>query len=139
MLGWNWHQRQQRASLDLIDVPDRADDISSFYLTASATEALEFLSHYDVRYVVVGELERLYYGELDKCQPVDGGVRVICDLAGRFVGQRTLDVPASQCEELETGLACPTGGLEKFKAMESLGILRAVYSNGSTTIYEVTT
>jgi hypothetical protein len=38
-----------------------------------------------------------------------------------------------------SALACPTGGLEKFEAMESLGILRAVYRNGSTIIYEVLT
>ena len=78
-------------------------------------------------------------GTLTKCQPVDGGGRVTCDMAGRLVGQRTLDVPASQCETLGSALACPTGGLEKFEAMESLGILRAVYRNGSTVIYEVLT
>ncbi|MFQ5922009.1 MAG: hypothetical protein ACE5M4_04130, partial [Anaerolineales bacterium] len=120
-------------------VPTRAEDISSFYLTTSPSDAIDFLSQYDVRYVVVGELEKLYYESFDKCQPIDGGGRVTCDMSGRFVGQRTLDVPASQCETLGSALACPTGGLEKFEAMESLGILRAVYRNGSTTIYEVLT
>ena len=137
VLGWNWHQRQQRAAVEALDVPTRAEDISSFYLTTSPSEAIDFLSRYDVRYVVVGELEQLYYGNFDKCQPIDGGGRVTCDMAGRLVGQRTLEVPASQCETLGSALACPTGGLEKFDAMESLGILRAVYRNGSTIIYEV--
>ena len=139
VLGWNWHQRQQRAAVEALDVPTRAEDIFSFYLTTSPSEAIDFLTQYDVRYVVVGELEQLYYGNFDKCQPVDGGGRVTCDMAGRLVGQRTLDVPASQCETLGSALACPTGGLEKFEAMESLGILRAVYRNGSTVIYEVLT
>jgi YYY domain-containing protein len=139
VLGWNWHQRQQRAAVQPLDVPTRAEDISSFYLTTSASEAIDFLSQYDVRYVVVGELEHLYYGIFDKCQPVDGGGRVTCDMSGRLVGQRTLDVPASQCETVGEALACPTGGLKKFDAMESLGILRAVYRNGNTIIYEVLT
>jgi YYY domain-containing protein len=139
VLGWNWHQRQQRAAVEVSDVPTRADDISSFYLTTSPSDAIDFLSQYDVRYIVVGELEQLYYGNFDKCQPIDGGGRVTCDMAGRLVGQRTLEVPASQCETLGSALACPTGGLEKFDAMESLGILRAVYRNGSTIIYEVLT
>jgi YYY domain-containing protein len=139
VLGWNWHQRQQRAAVEELDVPVRAEEISSFYLTTSPSDAIDFLSRYEVRYIVVGELEQLYYGNFDKCQPIDGGGRVTCDMEGRLVGQRTLDVPASQCETLGTALACPTGGLTKFDAMESLGILRAVYRNGSTIIYEVLT
>ena len=139
VLGWNWHQRQQRAAVESLDVPARAENITSFYLTPSPSDAIDFLSQYDVRYVVVGDLEKLYYESLDKCQPIDGGGRVTCDTSGRFVGQRMLDVPASQCETLGSALACPTGGLEKFETMELLGILRAVYRNGSTTIYEVLT
>jgi len=137
VLGWSWHQRQQRAVVESLDVSTRAEDISSFYVTRSPSEAIDFLSQYDVRYVVVGELEKLYYESFDQCQPIDGGERVTCDMSGRLVGQRTLDVPASQCEVLGSALACPTGGIKKFEAMESLGILRAVYRNGSTTIYEV--
>lgn len=139
VLGWNWHQRQQRAAVESLDVPARAEEISSFYLTHSPSDAIDFLSQYDVRYVVVGELEKLYYENFDKCQPIEGGGRVACDMSGRLVGERTLDVPASQCETLGSALSCPTGGLEKFETMESLGILRAVYRNGSTIIYEVLT
>ncbi|GMR09915.1 MAG: hypothetical protein BMS9Abin28_0736 [Anaerolineae bacterium] len=139
VLGWSWHQRQQRAVVESLDVPTRAEDISSFYVTPSPSEAIDFLSQYDVRYIVVGELEKLYYESFDQCQPIDGGGRVTCDMSGRLVGQRTLDVPASQCEMLGSALACPTGGIKKFEVMESLGILRAVYRNGSTTIYEVLT
>ena len=139
VLGWNWHQRQQRAAVQSLDVPIRADDISEFYVTSSPSAAIEFLDRYGVRYVVVGDLEKLYYETFDKCQPMDGGGRVTCDTSGRLVGQRTLEVPASQCEEEDSGLACPTGGIKKFDALETLGILRAVYRNGSTIIYEVTT
>jgi YYY domain-containing protein len=137
VLGWNWHQRQQRAAVPNLDVSERAQAISNFYLTDSPTDALAFLDRYDVSYVVVGELERLYYGSFDKCAPIDGGIRVNCDLSGRLTGQWILDVPATQCENNGGSLICPTGGIEKFEAMESLGMLRAVYRNGGTVIYEV--
>jgi YYY domain-containing protein len=137
VLGWNWHQRQQRAAVESQDISTRAQAISSFYVTESPTDALAFLDQYDVRYIVVGELERLYYGSFDKCAPLDGGLRVNCDLAGRLGGQWILDVPATRCEDNGSSLVCPTGGIEKFEAMESLGMLRAVYRNGGTVIYEV--
>lgn len=61
VLGWNWHQRQQR-----VVVPDqliwkRSNDINGFYLTADKQEALKFLARYAVAYVVVGEYERIYF------------------------------------------------------------------------------
>jgi YYY domain-containing protein len=61
VLGWNWHQRQQR-----VVVPDqliwaRANDIGAFYMTSSVTDAVNFLRKYDVTYIVVGEYERAYY------------------------------------------------------------------------------
>jgi YYY domain-containing protein len=61
VLGWNWHQRQQR-----VVVPDqliwkRSNDINAFYLTDSTDYALEFLKRYDVSYVIAGEYEHLYF------------------------------------------------------------------------------
>ncbi|MEK6588569.1 MAG: hypothetical protein AABY97_06985, partial [Chloroflexota bacterium] len=129
--------RQQRAAVESADVSTRAQNISSFYLTQSPTEALQFLGQYDVRYVIVGELEQLYYGRFDGCSPIDGGARVSCDVAGRIEGIWTLDVPVDQCETNGSSLTCPTGGLDKFALMAAQGYLRPVYQNGATTIYEV--
>ena len=137
VLGWNWHQRQQRAAADSTDIFARVQDIWNFYLTPSTNDALAFLTRYDVQYVVVGELEQLYYGSFDGCAPVNGGTQVVCDLAGRYDGIWTLDVPVDQCQQNGSGLSCPTRGLEKFELMTGQGYLRPVYQNGSTTIYEV--
>lgn len=61
VVGWNWHQRQQRAALASPAVQDRVDEVRAFYLTPSTEEAMTFLRKYDVNYVVVGGLERAYY------------------------------------------------------------------------------
>jgi hypothetical protein len=37
----------------------------------------------------------------------------------------------------ESPLVCPTHGLEKFRKMVEQGILRPVFQQGETTIYEV--
>ena len=137
VLGWNFHQRQQRAAAESTDIFARVQDIWNFYLTPSTNDALTFLARYDVQYVVVGELERLYYGSFDGCAPVNGGVQVVCDLAGRYDGIWTLDVPVDQCQQTGSGLSCPTRGLEKFEIMTGQGYLRPVYQTGTTTIYEV--
>lgn len=139
VLGWNWHQRQQRAAADEADVSQRAQEITTFYLTGSTAEARRFIDRYDVSYVVVGELERLYYERLDHCVPIDNGARVSCSMEGRAVGMVSLDIPAASCELTDTGeqLSCQTQGLAKFERMEAEGLLRSVYQNADTTIYEV--
>lgn len=60
VLGWNWHQRQQRVFASNT-VFQRVDEITAFYKTADPTEARNFLNKYDVRYIVVGQLERAEY------------------------------------------------------------------------------
>jgi uncharacterized membrane protein len=61
VLGWNWHQRQQRGVVNDQRVWDRASDISAFYQTTDLDEARAFLRKYDVKYIIVGQLERAYY------------------------------------------------------------------------------
>ncbi|MBN1659403.1 MAG: glycosyltransferase family 39 protein [Anaerolineae bacterium] len=64
VIGWNWHQRQQRAAADQQAVWDRAAAVRLIY-DAPAIAAVEpLLQEYDVRYVVVGPLERAYYDEM---------------------------------------------------------------------------
>jgi YYY domain-containing protein len=142
VLGWDWHQRQQRLAAGDAQITEREDDISDFYLTQSPSEALAFLQKYDVSYVVVGRLERVEYATLSPCVAIDGGARVTCDMSGRSVGIRTPDMPASACEPLDSQnpdgqLTCPTHGLDKFEAMATSGELTRVFQDGETAIYEV--
>jgi YYY domain-containing protein len=60
VIGWNWHQRQQRP--DMHDkVWHRVGEVSEFYLTINIDEALSFLQKYNVKYIIVGQLEQAYY------------------------------------------------------------------------------
>ena len=63
VVGWNWHQRQQRALTPSEWVTDRIDQIGTFYSTSSESFTLDFLREYKVRYIIVGQLERAYYPE----------------------------------------------------------------------------
>lgn len=74
VLGWNWHQRQQRGFLSYNGIANRLNEIPGFYLTENVADALNFLRKYEVKYIVLGQLERLYYygAGLDKFQQFNG-------------------------------------------------------------------
>lgn len=63
VVGWNWHQRQQRALFPSNWVTDRVDAVQFFYETSSGDYARDFLAKYNVEYIIVGQLERIYYPE----------------------------------------------------------------------------
>ncbi len=61
IIGWDWHQAQQRWGYrEMVD--ERVSDVEAIYNTTSRHEALDLLREYNVRYIYVGRLERLYYG-----------------------------------------------------------------------------
>ena len=74
VVGWNWHQRQQRALTPGNWVTDRVDQVGQFYQTTDTAEAQKFLDRYNVRYIIVGLLERAYFTGpgLDKFPALDG-------------------------------------------------------------------
>ena len=74
VVGWNWHQRQQRALVPPNLITDRVDSISAFYTTTDLQAVRAFLKKYDVRYIVVGQLERAEYpgAGLDKFEEQNG-------------------------------------------------------------------
>jgi YYY domain-containing protein len=94
VVGWNWHERQQRGVVDDQGVWARVYAIGDFYNGIDPDAAMVFLAKYNVKYVVVGQTERAFYD------------------------------PA---------------GIAKFEAMAEAGLLRAVFTVGQTTIYEVVT
>jgi YYY domain-containing protein len=61
IIGWSWHQRQQRSAMPNEWIDRRLNDVQRLYSDASSSVALEILRKYDVRYVYVGEVERVYY------------------------------------------------------------------------------
>ncbi len=63
VIGWNWHQRQQRAINPSEWVYERIDDVNEFYSTSDLERCMEIIHQYDVQYIVVGQMERAVYGE----------------------------------------------------------------------------
>jgi YYY domain-containing protein len=74
VVGYNWHQRQQRALLPSEVVTDRVAAITDFYLTPDPQAAVDFLKKYNVSFILVGNLERADYpGKgLDKLEIYNG-------------------------------------------------------------------
>ena len=60
VIGWNWHQRQQRVFTSTW-VESRVVEVGNFYNAIDDETTSAFLEKYDVRYIVVGQLERAAY------------------------------------------------------------------------------
>lgn len=60
VIGWSWHQRQQRGVF-ASQVEARMAEVGNFYTTTDIQIALNFIGKYDVKYIVVGQLERNIY------------------------------------------------------------------------------
>jgi len=61
VVGWDWHQKQQRAALSSTVVDWRLQDLATIYTSLSVDETVELLRRYQVGLIYVGELERAYY------------------------------------------------------------------------------
>jgi YYY domain-containing protein len=60
VVGWEWHQQQQRGQYaDMVTA--REKELADFYSGTSVPAADAFLRKYEVKYVIVGQLEQLYY------------------------------------------------------------------------------
>ena len=93
ILGWPWHQTQQRGSAQAIQ--ERAADVAALYETEDWHEAADLLDKYGAVYIIVGELERAFYdaggiakfeamaaaGQLDRVYDRDG-VRIYQVIGG---------------------------------------------------------
>jgi YYY domain-containing protein len=74
VIGWNWHQRQQRATASEDLIQERITEVNEFYLTSDPDRAKSILDKFKVEYIIVGQLERgLYPGPgLEKFVALDG-------------------------------------------------------------------
>jgi uncharacterized membrane protein len=61
VLGWDWHQTQQRGHSPVSEIADRKQEIQLFYTLQAPRFAEQFIREYEVTYIVVGQLERNYY------------------------------------------------------------------------------
>ena len=60
VVGWQWHQEQQRWDYRQMVAP-RIRDVERIYSTQDTLVAMELLRKYGVKYVYVGQLEESYY------------------------------------------------------------------------------
>jgi YYY domain-containing protein len=142
VFGWNWHQRQQRGVAGDELISERVRDVPALYITRSVEEARAILDKYNVRYIIVGQMERNYFERLGPCRPLEDRTGVVCDFPGWPLGMRDPQVRPEECTPEDPAapegpLTCPTFGLEKFERMQEAGLLRIAYQNGETVIYEV--
>jgi len=74
VLGWDWHQTQQRGFSPVSEIADRMQEIRMFYLMDDLEVTQSFLRDYKVEYIVVGQLERNYFpgAGLNKFEDLNG-------------------------------------------------------------------
>lgn len=61
VIGWDWHQKQQRSILPGETIDHRIEDVRTIYNSTDLEQTKKLLNLYNVQYVYVGPLERLYY------------------------------------------------------------------------------
>jgi YYY domain-containing protein len=61
VVGWEWHEQQQRALNPPDWVTKRVTDIDQFYTAVDIDYVRQFLNLYQVKYIVVGQLEEVTY------------------------------------------------------------------------------
>jgi len=60
VVGWDWHLQQQLGTY-APQVSQRLGDVFTMYGSPNVPQTLELLRKYHVKYVYVGDLERIYY------------------------------------------------------------------------------
>ena len=86
IIGWERHQQQQRFPDQL---PARVSDVRTLYTSANVDEKETILRKYNVAYVVVGDLERVYPTPNNECTPggSDAGIAAFDQMVGSNLEQ----------------------------------------------------
>ncbi len=73
VVGWNFHQRQQRVYTS-VQVEERVASVGNFYNSIDPAFIRAYLKKYDIRYIVVGQVERAAYTPegIAKFEQLDG-------------------------------------------------------------------
>jgi uncharacterized membrane protein len=61
VVGWDYHQRQERGAAPTEFITQRGQEVTNFYLSPDPSFALMFLKKYQVHYIIVGPMEQAYY------------------------------------------------------------------------------
>ena len=122
VVGWRWHQAQQRAALPDSMVDWRRNDVDECYNTTDAARAWEILSRYGVRYVYVGAYERAYYDPAGLAK-----FEEMARMGGMTDVPPSTDVPSST--DVPPSATSLASGAER--------TLRVVYDAEGVRIYEV--
>jgi YYY domain-containing protein len=61
IIGWDWHQKQQRSILPGEIVDRRIQDMNEIFTSTDPARLKYLLDRYRVQYIYVGPLERIYY------------------------------------------------------------------------------
>lgn len=74
VVGWEWHQIQQRSFVPGNPVIERVAQVREFYETEDQAQAQVFLQTYGVKYIIVGQLERATYltAGMEKFEALNG-------------------------------------------------------------------
>jgi YYY domain-containing protein len=61
VIGWDWHQKQQRSILPGETIDHRIADVQTIYNSTDLQQTENLLKLYNVKYIYVGPLEKIYY------------------------------------------------------------------------------
>jgi uncharacterized membrane protein len=81
VVGWNWHQRQQRALTASNTIFNRVSEVGTFYTSPDIDITLTFLKKYQIKYIVVGQLERNVYPAIN---PMVDGLSKFSKYEGKY-------------------------------------------------------
>jgi len=86
VVGWRWHQVQQRMAANPGQVEQRHLDVNECYGTMDPDRAWQIIQKYGVRYIYIGPYERLYYDPRGLAKfgtmAADGRLRVVYNQGG---------------------------------------------------------
>jgi YYY domain-containing protein len=63
VIGWDWHQKQQRSIIDGAIIDRRIQDVKTLYNTVNVSDAVKMLARFHVSYIYVGPMEHAFYEE----------------------------------------------------------------------------
>lgn len=61
VIGWDWHQKQQRSIIDGAIIDNRIAQVATLYNSVNIPDTLALLKRYHVSYVYVGDMEKAFY------------------------------------------------------------------------------